>query len=109
MIAEHAVTGHLAEPGFPEAESTLSGIVGTGRVLWVVGYREAEHAGDALLADWVDQVRVDASDRNADLGVLVTARADYGPARVASWWAHVDISALSRAMRGALSRHAGSM
>lgn len=102
MIPEHAVTAYLADHGFPDAESTLSGIVGTGRVLWVVGYREAEHAGDDLLADWVDQTRVDAGDRNDDLGILVTARADYGTNRVASWWAHVDVAALSRAMRGAL-------
>lgn len=102
MIPEQAVTNYLTDHGFPSAESTMCGIVGTGRVLWVVAYREAEHAGDDLLADWVDQNRIDAQTRNADLGVLVTPRADYGTNRVASWWAHLDIGALARVARGAL-------
>ena len=102
MIPEQAVTNYLQGHGFPSAESTMRGISGTGRVLWVVAYREAEHAGDALLADWIDQNRIDAQNRNADLGVLVTPRADYGPGRVASWWAHLPVDALARAMRGAL-------
>ena len=104
MTPELAVTGYLADHGWPSAEATMNrGIDGTDRVLWVVAYRGAEHAGDDLLADWVDQARADAQARGRDLGVLVTPRADYGPARVASWWAHVDVDALSRAMRGRLA------
>lgn len=103
MTPELAVTAYLSDHGFPSAESTLSGVVGTGRVFWDVTTLSAEHAGDTLLADWIEDTRKAATRRGADLGVLVTPRADYGTARVASWWAHVDISALSRAMRGALA------
>lgn len=103
MIAELAVTAYLSDHGFPSAESTLSGIVGTGRVLWEVTSFSAEHAGDTLLTDWIEDTRRSAARRGADLGVLITPRADYGTSRVASWWAHVDISALAGAMRGALA------
>lgn len=102
MIAEHAVTGYLQQHGFPSAESTLAGITGTGRILWDVTSLSAEHAGDTLLTDWIEDTRRAATRHGAALGVLVTPRADYGTSRVASWWAHLDISALSRAMRGAL-------
>lgn len=102
MIAELAATQYLAGHGFPEAESTLSGITGTGRILWDVTSLSAEDAGDTLLTDWIEDTRRAATRRGAALGVLVTPRQDYGTNRVASWWAHVDVSALTRAMRGAL-------
>lgn len=103
MIAEHAVTGYLAEHGFPSAESTLSGIEGTGRVYWRVVPYNAESIADHLLADWLEEARKDAQARGGSLGILVTPRADYGTNRVASWWAHVDVAALAGAMRGRLA------
>ena len=102
MIPAHAVVGYLADHGYPGAEDTLAGITGTGAVHWVAAHREAEHAGDALVADWLEEAREAAARHRADLGILVTPRADYGHLRVASWWAHVDVGALSRAMRGRL-------
>ena len=104
MNPELAVTGYLADHGFPSAEATMAGVLGTGAVLWNVAALSAEDAGDSLVTDWIEETRRAADRRRgANLGVLVTPRADYGPARVASWWAHLDISALSRAMRGALA------
>ncbi|MEU0492594.1 hypothetical protein ABZ249_25485 [Nocardiopsis sp. NPDC006139] len=102
MTAERAVTTYLQEHGFPDAVDTLARITGTGPVHWQVADRDAEHAGDALVADWLEETRTAATTYRAHLGILVTPRADHGPARVASWWAHVDVGALARAMRGRL-------
>ena len=103
MIPEQAVTNYLQGHGFPSAESTMKGITGTGRIWWDVTSLSAEHAGDTLLTDWIEDTRRAARRRGAALGVLVTPRADYGTGRVASWWAHLPVDALARAMRGALA------
>lgn len=103
MIPAHAVVGYLQEHGFPDADAAMTGITGTGRVLWVAATRSAEHAGPSLVSDWIEQARTDAARRGADLGVLVTPHDDYGAARVASWWAHADVGTLARVMRGRLA------
>ncbi|WP_435109417.1 hypothetical protein [Nocardiopsis synnemataformans] len=99
MIPEDAVTDYLQGHGWPDAEATMVGIRGTGRVLWrCPGSATAEYSGDGLVGDWLDEVQDAADLAGAALGVLVTPREDYGAARVASWWAHVDVSALARLM-----------
>ncbi|WP_435107818.1 hypothetical protein [Nocardiopsis synnemataformans] len=97
MIPEDAVTQYLITHGWPDAEATMVGIRGTGRVLWrCPGSATAERSGDGLIGDWLDEVQDAADLAGAALGVLVTPREDYGPARVASWWAHLDVQALAR-------------
>lgn len=104
MTAETALAAHLAAHGWPDAEATLAGIRGTGRVLWYVpGDRTAEHAGDGLVGDWLDEAQTLAADVHADIGVLVTRRESYGRARLTSWWAWLDIAALSRIVRADLA------
>lgn len=102
MTPPDAVAGYLAGHGWPRAEYTMRGITGTGRILWDASPLAAEHAGDTLIADWVEDTRRSARRRGAFIGVLVTPQKDYGTNRVASWWAHVDIGALAHVMRGAL-------
>lgn len=103
MTPELAVTAYLQDHGFPSAEATMHrGISGTGRLYWHVTDRAAEHVSDSLISDWLSEAYVLSVEARADLGILVTPRDAYGTARVASWWAHVDVRTLSRAMRGAL-------
>ncbi|MFE9642385.1 hypothetical protein ACFYOC_25515 [Nocardiopsis alba] len=103
MIPAHAVVGYLQTHGYPNADAAMTGITGTGRTYWSVTSRSAEHAGDDLLADWIEDTRRAAVRRQAALGVLVTPRADYGTGRVASWWAHLDMGTLARTVRGRLA------
>jgi hypothetical protein len=102
MIPVHAVTGYLAGHGWPEAEATMVGIRGTGRVLWLVRGETAEDAGDSLIGDWLDEAQAQAEEVGADVGVLVTGRRDYGTARVATWWAHLDVQTVARIMRAGM-------
>lgn len=103
MIPEHAVTEYLQGHGWPDAESTLAGISGTPGIAWVVQGRPAEHAGDSLVGDWLEDTEAARERSGAALGVLVTRRADYGTARVASWWAHVDVATLARMVRAGVT------
>ncbi|MFF8768518.1 hypothetical protein ACF07Q_28720 [Nocardiopsis dassonvillei] len=99
MIPEDAVADYLSTHGWPDAEATMTGIRGTGRVLWhCPGPATAERSGDGLIGDWLDEVQDAADLAGAALGVLVTPREDYGAARVASWWAHLDVPGLARLM-----------
>ncbi|WP_160051448.1 hypothetical protein [Nocardiopsis sp. FR26] len=98
-----ALAAYLEGHGWPDATAAMTGITGTGRVLWYApGARTAEDAGDSLVGDWLDETQALAEDARAALGVLVTARRDFGPARIASWWAWLDVEALARLMRADL-------
>ncbi|MFE3461337.1 hypothetical protein ACFXKD_27650 [Nocardiopsis aegyptia] len=97
MTAAITLAAHLQGHGWPAAEATMRGIIGTGRVLWrTPGPYIAEQVGDSLIGDWLDETQDDADRAGAAVGVLVTLRQDYGPGRVASWWAHLDVQSLAR-------------
>lgn len=100
--AESAVVRYLRTHGFPHAERrALTGaqdfgdITGTPGVCWEIkSGKTAEKAGDGLVRDWLDETETERRNAGADVGVLVTKRAGYGPDRAASWWAHLDLMSL---------------
>ncbi|GAA1994216.1 hypothetical protein GCM10009799_20380 [Nocardiopsis rhodophaea] len=97
-VGESAVVRFLRSHGWPHAERRalagavdLGDITGTPGVVWEVkSGRTAEQAGDGLVADWLAETDTERQHAGADVGILITKRAGYGPARAASWWAHVD-------------------
>lgn len=101
-IAESAVVRYLKDHGWPHAERrALTGaldcgdITGTPGICWEVkGGKTAEQASDGLIRDWLDETETERGHAGADIGILVTKRAGFGPARAASWWAHLDLMTL---------------
>lgn len=106
--AETAVVRYLQTHGWPYAErralagaQDLGDVTGTPGLAWEVkGGRAAEQASDGLLSDWLAETEVERTHAGADIGVLVTKRSGYGPARAASWWAHLDVRQLARLTQG---------
>lgn len=106
--AESAVVRFLAAHGWPSAERrALTGaldcgdITGTPGLCWEVkGGRAAEQASDGLISDWLEETERERLNASADLGILVTKRPGYGPARAASWWAHLDMATWMDLCRG---------
>ncbi|GAA0989173.1 hypothetical protein Q7689_11320 [Nocardiopsis tropica] len=106
--AETAVVRYLAAHGWPAAERrALTGaldcgdVSGTPGICWEVkGGRTAETVGDGLLGDWLEETERERLNAGADLGILVTKRTGYGPARAASWWAHADMVTWMSLCRG---------
>lgn len=100
--AETAVVRYLRTHGWPYAERRalagahdLGDITGTPGVCWEVkSGKTAEKAGDGLIRDWLDETETERRHAGADIGILVTKRAGYGPERAASWWAHLDLMSL---------------
>ncbi|MBB4935679.1 hypothetical protein F4561_006588 [Lipingzhangella halophila] len=101
-VAETAVVRYLQAHGWPSAERRalagehdLGDITGCPGLVWEVkSGRAAENAGDGLINDWLAETVQERVAARADVGVLVTKRAGYGPARAASWWAHLTIGGL---------------
>lgn len=100
--AETAVVKYLRTHGWPHAErraltgaQDLGDITGTPGVCWEIkAGKTAEKAGDGLITDWLDETETERRHAGADIGVLVTKRAGYGPDRASSWWAHLDLMSL---------------
>lgn len=99
-VAESAVVAYLRAHGWPSAErralagaQDLGDITGTPGIVWEIkGGKAAESASDGLIEDWLAETVRECENARAELGVLVTKRPGYGPARAASWWAHVDLT-----------------
>lgn len=109
-VAETAVVAYLRTHGWPNAERRalagahdLGDVTGTPGLVWEIkAGRAAEAASDGLIGDWLEETETERRNAGADLGVLVTKRAGFGPARAASWHAHLDLTsfyALTHAMR----------
>lgn len=100
--AETAVVRYLRTHGWPYAErralagaADLGDITGTPGICWEIkAGKTAEKASDGLIRDWLDETETERRHAGADIGVLVTKRAGYGPDRAASWWAHLDLMSL---------------
>lgn len=68
-------------------------------ICWEIkGGNKAENAGDQLISDWLNETDTERINATAEIGVLVTKRPGYGTARVASWWAHMEIATAGRLM-----------
>lgn len=93
--AETAVVRWLRGHGFPHAERrALSGsqdqgdVAGIpGVVIEVKGGEKARKASDLQVTTWLHETEVERQNAGADLGLLVMARAGYGPDRAGMWWA----------------------
>lgn len=107
--AETAVTRHLRDNGFPNAErltlkgSSDEGDIGhCGRFIFEVkGGQMAKTAGDALISKWIEEAEVERINRRVDFGILVTARAAFGAKRVGKWWAWLTLRDLAEITGGA--------
>lgn len=87
---ETALVRYLQENGWPHAERrALSGNTDKGDVTGTPGlaWEAKAHATvtDGLIADWINQTRLEAKHANADLGVLVIKR-PYKPVALAWAW-----------------------
>lgn len=92
--AESAVVKYLRANGFPHAERRalagshdLGDVTGCpGLVFEVKGGTAAKTASDGQVAAWMRETEAERVNARADLGVLVLARAGYGPERAGAWW-----------------------
>lgn len=95
--AETAVVRHLHANGFPHAERrSLRGaldagdITGTPGICWEVkGGDAARTASDLTISRWMQELAVEISHADADVGLLVIQRAGVGPANAGRWWAYM--------------------
>ena len=97
---ERAVVAFLRENGWPHAERRalagahdLGDVVGcVGLAIEVKGGRAAEVASDGQILAWLMETEAERLNAGADIGILVTKRTSYGPARAGAWWAHLALS-----------------
>lgn len=109
---ESAVVKFLRANGFTQAERrALTGshdqgdITGTPGIAWEVkGGNAAKTAGDGLVADWLAQTETERLNASADIGVLVMARAGYGPDRAGRWWAVIPLFVIASPADGLADR-----
>jgi len=98
--AETATVRWLREHGWPAAERrALTGaldcgdIAGTPGICWEIkSGRAAEVASDGQILAWLMETEAERLNAGADIGILVTKRTSYGPARAGAWWAHLALS-----------------
>lgn len=93
--AETAVVRYLRANGFPQVErralagsqdqGDVAGIPGV--VIEVKGGTAAKTASDLQVTAWLHETDVERQNARADFGILVLARAGYGPERAGFWWA----------------------
>lgn len=99
-IAERGLVDFLRTHGWPHAERrALAGTADMGDVVGCSGLvfemksgRAAETASDGQILAWLMETEAERLNAGADIGILVTKRTSYGPARAGAWWAHLALS-----------------
>jgi len=98
--AERGLVEFLRTHGWPTAERrALAGTADMGDVVGCAGLvfemksgRAAEVASDGQILAWLMETEAERLNAGADIGILVTKRTSYGPARAGAWWAHLALS-----------------
>ncbi len=101
--AESAVVRYLQQHGFYGAErralhgnTDLGDVTGCGPIVFEVkGGQAAKTASDGQVTAWLEETETERRNANADVGVLVMARAGIGPNNAGNWWAVVPLHQLN--------------